>query len=225
MAKTPLIVVSIAIAGLIVLASCTNVFGVQTVTSSDQKIISNEIDQKELLFQTILDIANKQEIQNIIQNSETNGGLEIFLRAAGAKPLLINLKTRLSALSSSPSIFTKRYLNHAYNIGLILSKTLSTSKIQSLLECFQESNQGLQKEITAVIEKNDKLDKKIEQLSDLPCDCENDNTNGWFFGKILLCLFLYSLAYFVTFYALLFNDFTLLTILFDLGAKYNCGFS
>ena len=222
MAIIPLIKVSIVVACLIVIATCTNIVGIQTVTSSNQKIIKNNIRQKELSFQTILDIANKRETQNIIQNSETNGALESSSRAPGAKPFLINLKMHFSGLSSSSQILIKKYLNHVFKIGLILSKTLSTSKIHLTHEHYQESNQGLQKEKTAVIKKNDELNKLIEQLSDLPCDCENDITNSWYPGNILLCLFLYPFV-FIAFIWFMFNgDTYFLDIMNDLGIRFNC---
>jgi len=55
---------------LLVLCSLTNVVGFQTVRSSNQKVINDAVDQKELLFQTILDMANNKEIQKVILNSE-----------------------------------------------------------------------------------------------------------------------------------------------------------
>ncbi|MCX6663459.1 MAG: hypothetical protein NTZ75_04360 [Euryarchaeota archaeon] len=70
MDKYPLIGVSICAVVLIVLGSLTNVVGYQMVQSSNQKTINDEVDQKELLLQTILDIANNKEIQSIILKSQ-----------------------------------------------------------------------------------------------------------------------------------------------------------
>jgi hypothetical protein len=70
MDKKPLIGVSICAVVLLILTSLSNVVGFQTVQSSNQKMINDEVSQKELLFQTILDISNNKEIHKIILNSE-----------------------------------------------------------------------------------------------------------------------------------------------------------
>ena len=49
---------------------------------------------------------------------------------------------------------------------------------------FLESYQVIQKGITAIIKDKDGLNRLKEKLSDLPCDCENDNTTRWEFPLI-----------------------------------------
>lgn len=194
MQKSPVIALSIAVACLIVLASFTNVIGVQTIKSSNYTSVKDEIDQKELLFQLILDLANNKEIQKIIQNSEMKGGLERSLQVPGVKLLLINLRMHFRVLLPPP-ILTKKYLEYAYNMGVRLSKTLDESKIHSILKRFQVNSQGMHKEIAAVIEKNSELNKKIEQLSDAQCDCEKNTTRFWHFP--VLCAILVVILWFL----------------------------
>jgi len=175
MKRSPLMAISIAIACLIVLASFTSVVGVQTVALSNNKLITDKIDQKELLFQTILDIANNKEIQKIISTSETRKG---------------GLLNPSSNLAFTPPVLTKKFLNTAYHIGLILSKTISKSKMQSILERYQVNNREMQKEITATIEKDATLKEEIAQLSSLNCDCEKNSTRIWGFPVICTILLL-----------------------------------
>jgi hypothetical protein len=70
MNKYPLIGISIVAVVLLVLCSLTNVIGYQTMQSSNQKILNEQMNQKDILFQTIVDIANNKEIQKIILNTE-----------------------------------------------------------------------------------------------------------------------------------------------------------
>jgi len=126
MVKNHFIGVNIIVACLFVLASCSNVVGFQTVTLSNQKIIKDEINQKELLFQTILDIVNNKEIQNIIQKYDSERNL----------------------------------------LG------------------FQQLRERLQKEIIGAIENNDALNERLNQLSELPCNCEKDSTSSLDFPAI-----------------------------------------
>jgi hypothetical protein len=175
MQKYPLIGISIIAVVLIVLGSLTNVMGYQTVQSSNQKVINTEVDQKELLFQTIVDLANNKEIQKIILNSE-------MIREGFFEPGI-----RYSVFT--PQILTKKLLNNAYRIGVIFSKTFCPLKIHSVLAQNQVNNQWMRKEINAVIEKDVKLEGEITQLSNSKCDCENENTTRWSFP--VLCLLLY----------------------------------
>ena len=170
MDKKPLIGVSICAVVLLVLGSLSNVVGYQTVQSSNQSVIQERINQKELLFQTIVDIANNKEIQRIILKSQISRGM--------------------FPVSDIP-VLTKNHLKQMYLIGLILSKFISKSRMHSMVEQYQFSNQEMQKEISAVIQKDVILNKEINQLSNSECDCENKNTTGlWKFPVICMGLYL-----------------------------------
>jgi len=67
--KKPLIGFSILAVVLLILGSLGNVVGYQTVKTSQPNLIKERNNQKELLFQTVLDLANNKEIQQIIQKS------------------------------------------------------------------------------------------------------------------------------------------------------------
>jgi hypothetical protein len=138
---------------LLILASLTNVIGYQTVQSSHQQTINEEVNQKELLFQTIVDIANNKEIQGIILKSQMSRG--IFP-------------------TSEFPVVTKNQLKMMYFLGLILSKVISKSRIQSLIGKYQFNNQEMQKEISSVIEKDTIINSEITLLKDSECDCEKN---------------------------------------------------
>ena len=155
---------------LLVLASLTNVVGFQTVQSSNQKMITNEVDQKELLFRTILDMSNNKEIQRIL------------LKSLISRDGFFNPDVRFSVFN--PPVLTEKFLKHVYTMDVILTKTISKSKIHSVVEQYQVSNQEMQKEITAVIEKDATLNAEITQLSQSDCDCEKDSTTDLDFPVI-----------------------------------------
>jgi hypothetical protein len=66
-----------------------------------------------------------------------------------------------------------------------------------MFERYQVNNQGVQKEITAVIEKDATLNGEIKQLSNSKCDCENNSgVSTWPFPiicTILAPIFLFLL--------------------------------
>jgi hypothetical protein len=153
MKKYPLIGISIVTVVVLILASLSNVVGFQTVQSANQKVINEQVNQRELLFQTIVDITNNKEIQRIILKSQMSRG--IFP-------------------TSEIPVLTKNQLKQMYFLGLLLSKIISKSKIQSIIGRYQLSYQEMQKEISAVIEKDVTLNGEMNQLSNSECDCENE---------------------------------------------------
>jgi hypothetical protein len=175
--------------------------------TSTTKLKQDLVDQKELLFQTILDISNNKEIQKLLLNS--NIGKEGFFNPGVRTSLPI------------PHMLTKKELNTAYHIGLILSKTFSASKIHSMTERFQVNNQGIQNEINAVIEKDTLINREMTQLSDLKCDCGNDNTTSWTFP--VLCTLLFPLVIFLIVITILSHQvIPLIEILMNIGLKLHC---
>jgi len=160
--------ISILAVILLTLTSISNVVGYQSVQTSQQNIIKERINQRELLFQTIIDIANNKEIQRIILKAQMSRG--IFP-------------------TSEIPVITKTQIRQMYFLGLILSKVISKLRIQSMIGKYQFNNQEMQKEISAVIEKNTLLNVEITQLKDSECNCENENTNiSWHFPVICTIL-------------------------------------
>ncbi len=150
-----------------------------TVKASQQNVINERINQRELLFQTIVDIANNKEIQRIILKSQMSRG--IFP-------------------TTEFPVITKNQLRQMYFLGLILSKVISKSRIQSMVQKYQFNNQEIQKEISAVIEKDVTLKEEILQLQDPKCDCENKSASEWRFPVICVVL----MILFFSIYLLLF---------------------
>jgi hypothetical protein len=179
--KYPLIGVSICAVVLLILGSLTNVVGYQAVQSLNQKIINEEVDQKELLFQTIVDFANNKEIQQVILKSQIS------------KEGFFNPDVRFPIFNTP--LITKSQLKQMYLVGLLLSKTISKSKMHSIIEKYQVNNQVLQKEITVVIEKDATLNREIKQLSNSKCDCGKENTALWHFPVLCSILFIINLGW------------------------------
>jgi hypothetical protein len=207
MNKYPLIGGSICAVVLLVLASLTNVVGYQTAKVSNQNTLSKEIDQKELLFQTIKDMANNKEIQRVILGSEITGKR--------------SFDSDMGFLAFTHPLLTKGFLDYAYQMGLILSKTISKSKIQSMLKQYQVSNSGIQKEITTFIEKDAVLKNEMTQLSSLSCNCENENTTVWSFPVI--CTLLYPFYLFFRIFEGTPYDFVIIdTLIWWVGQDLHC---
>jgi hypothetical protein len=117
-------------------------------------------------------------------------------------------------------VLTRNSLKHMYVIGLMLSKFIGKSKIYSMIKQYKVNNQGVQKEISAIIEKNAILNEEIAQLSNLKCDCENENTTRWSFPilcTLLVPLFLLSLFLYAWWNIAFFGE-----IIGYIGSLLNC---
>jgi hypothetical protein len=136
---------------LIVLGSQANVVGYQTVQSS----VKERLNEKDLLFQTICDLANNQEVQKAI--------LESQCKFQNPFPT--------TQLTSFPTI-TKRQLNIIYNLGLVLTKTVSKTKLQSIIKLHPFSAL-LKSEFDGVLNTNTTLNEEVQQISSLNCLCCN----------------------------------------------------
>ena len=72
--------------------------------------------------------------------------------------------------------------------GLKIQNIVQKYENKKSLLGFQHLKVNLQEEIIGVIGKNDEINERIKQLSDFPCDCENDNNPLWY--PKILCVFL-----------------------------------
>jgi len=165
MSKKPLIGVSLFVVVLLILGSLTNVVGYQMVQSLNQQIIHKEVNERELLFQTIMDISNNKEIQRIIFKSQMISG-----RFIGSGIKFPVIKT---------PILTKDQLRKMYIIGVIFLKNINKVKIGSIVQYFQLSNPKIPQEVSAVIEKDISLNGELAQLSNSGCYCENEINGQW----------------------------------------------
>jgi len=109
-----------------------------------------------------------------------------------------------------------------YLVGLILSKTISKTKLHSMIQTHQLITPEIQQEINAVIEKDTTLNKEMKQLSELSCGCENTNTTSWTFP--VLCTLLFPLMIFalIIFVVSGMQDGILLQIIGTIGSILNC---
>ena len=163
---------------LLILTSLSNVVGYQTVQTSQQNLIEDRINQRELLFQTLVDIANNKEIQRIILKSQMSRG--VFP-------------------TSEFPVVTKTHINQMYLFGLLLSRFISMERMQSMIHRYGLNDPEIQQEISDVIDKDILIKAEITQLQNSECDCETQKTTRlWPFPFI--CTILFTLFYSVLFF-------------------------
>jgi hypothetical protein len=206
MDKKSLTSVCICVLVLLVLVSLSSVVGYQMIQSSHQKIINEDVSLKELLFQTIVDMTNNNEIQGLLLKSQVG------------KAMLFRPDVQISLYNTH--VLTKNQLKQMYLVGLALSKFISRSRIHSMYDRYQGDTQWIRKEISNVIENNATLNKEMLQLSSFNCNCENENTTQWSFP--LLCLLLIPFLIISIVYLFLTSDPELIITIEIIGYKLHC---
>jgi hypothetical protein len=206
MNKYPLIGISIIAVVFLILTSLTNVVGYQAVQTSNQNIVKEEVNQKDLVFQTIVDIMNNKEIQRIILTSQISRGK------------FFNPDVRFSIFKNP--VVTKNQLKNIYLVGLMLSKVISKSRIHSMIESYRMNNQGMQKEISTVIKKDTTLNAELAQLLNSKCDCENEKTTSWNFP--IICILHAPFVIIAWYLYFLGGDSLFGNIVFAIGGVLNC---
>ena len=172
MKKNSVIGVSFAVVGLFVLASFTSVVGVQIVESSNQEVKNDEIDQKELLLEAIVEIANNPEVKELLEQVD----YELFdsdynYRSALFKLLIFKPRVLLFMFFTRPKMNTN-YLNKAYNNGVEIANVLGEEEALEMIESIEITNPQIFNDMTEIISNNPELNNRIEQLMALQCDCD-----------------------------------------------------
>lgn len=181
MKKLVLAGASLLAVGLLILGSQTNVVGYQTIQTSQQNLLKERINQKELLFQTILDLANNKDIQRVILTSEMNSR---GFFTPGIKNPIVNTP-----------VLTKRQLEIAYHLGLLLSRSMGKTKMSSMIKQHQTLTTGIQQKINAVIENDAKLKGELNRLSSSNCNCGDEYTFQWHYPVICIILARVNVAF------------------------------
>ena len=207
MKKYSLIAAVIFALTLLVLSSLTNIVGYQIVQASQQSIIKERSNPRELLFQTIVDIANNKEIRSIILKYQIKGFN--FYHPDVKFPSFV------------PQFFTKNQFKLIYLVGFFLSRSISKARIHSLLEQYQMNIKWLQKEISIVIENDATLNAAITQLQTSDCDCKNEIATQWNFN--LLCsLILFPLYGLARLIEIGYNIYFPVIVMLIIGSIFNC---
>ncbi|MBN1280628.1 MAG: hypothetical protein JXA00_03165 [Candidatus Thermoplasmatota archaeon] len=140
------------------------------VKASHENQLGDAITQRELVFQTIVDFVNNEEIQRVVQDAQIRRGM-------------------LPSTDGQLSVTTSQ-LKQLYVIGLLLSKRISALRMQSIVRTYHFSTLVAQKDLSAVIEKTPALKAELSQLQDSECDCGNTKRFLWPFPVLCSILFL-----------------------------------
>ena len=139
---------------LLMLGPQTTVVGYQTFHDERQSLIQETKTQKDLLFQTLCDLANNHEMQRLILQTQRTSS--VFSPA---------LPT-----SRMPTI-SKKDVALVFVLGTILSRTLSTQTLKATSQR-QSLTLTQRQQIATIIHHDAVLQQEAQQLSSLDCHCQ-----------------------------------------------------
>jgi hypothetical protein len=151
--------------------------GIQPAFADENIIMSNikkedNVNPKEYLFRTIIDIANNPDVKNLLEQYkndwEYNNCFAKFDidRSVYRKIFFRTPRLIFSMFVTKPSL-TYKYLDNSYNIGCELKNILGEKEINDIVSSFEITNQEIFNEVNNIIINNEALYDKIIILSEI----------------------------------------------------------
>ena len=152
------------------------------------KIIKEEdIDNKEYLFQTIINIANNPDVKDLFNKNKAGfvnfdyNSITMYLRL-----LLKNPRTFLSILFTKPSI-TTNYLDSTLSKGCKIANTISEDKLYDITKSISINNPEFFEELNSIIIKNEDLSNRVRTLKEMKEELIPMVSSN---GALVICLIL-----------------------------------
>lgn len=142
-------------------------------TNTIPKEEKTNVEPKDYLFQTIIDIANNPDVQHFFKGLEKDwkknqGYITINYDKRSLIQELLKKKPRLffSLLSTRPTI-TYEYLNKAYEQGCELIEIFGEEKMSAIMKSVNFTKPEVFNELKNLIMNNEDLNEKIQMLSEM----------------------------------------------------------
>ena len=185
-----------------------------------QPEIEIDIEPKDYLFQTIIDIANNPDFKKLLEQYESDIVKVDIDRSVYRKIFFRNPKLINQLIFTKPAM-SHEYFNFAYNQGIKIVNILGEDKVLETKENLRITNTKLFDKLNNIITKDEKLSDRLETLKEMNKDIKLDTP--WDFPVIctILLLIYFPLVFVAdvlafTWLGILYSDNQLLTIIFGL---------
>lgn len=185
-----------------------------------------ETEQKDYLFQTIIDISNNPDVNELLNQIEDEWKNDncyiswdfncksVFQKLLLRKPILL-----FSILFTEPSI-THEYLESSYNRGCEVTKVLGEENVIEIVESVEIKNPEILDELYNIIMNDEELYDRITILAEMneELDTNLPFKNYSSICKILLILFFVYLIRcgIADFFTIMFHDNPIILVILDL---------
>jgi hypothetical protein len=169
-----------------------------------------DIEPKDYLLQTIIEIANNPDVKNLMKQYRYDIFNVDIDRSIYRKLLLRNPKLSLDTLFCKPSLSIE-YLNKCYNNGIEFTKVIDEDKALVIGEFSASLKKEFFYKINKIISKDKELSNRLLTLENMNIELNTDLSPG----MLILCVIAYILCIpLAIIFLILFNTFILQIILF-----------
>jgi hypothetical protein len=179
-----------------------------------------DVEPKDYLFQTIIDIANNPNVKNLFEQNKYDSFKVDINRSVYRKLLLRNPRLFRSLIFTKPSL-SVGYLNKCYNNGIEITNILGEDKAIEIAENVEVADKELFDGLNNIITKDKEISNRIAILNERYKDIKLDTP--WDFPVIctILLLIYFPLVLVAdvlafTWLGILYSGNRLLTIIFGL---------
>jgi len=190
--------------------------------NNDDILTIGKDNSKELLFQVIEDMTLNENICKILEHTdlELSVDKEIIQKTLLKQQFFINPFLLITLFLNRPRV-SNDYLDYMYTVCSTVFHSLSFPEMKTLTNNI-EVNPLISEKICLIIQDDDALNEKIEQVSYVSCDCNRYDSGSFFWDFPIICDIL-AIAFIIGLFILLtIGDDTLILIAGNLGDIFNC---
>lgn len=131
---------------------------------STNEIKTQEVEPKEYVFESIIDIAKNPDVKNFLNNIDPDDiNLDINIKGVFFKLLLKNPSIITSMLFTKPALSNK-YLTSSYDLGIKISKIIGEEKSLNIVKTLMNKNPEVINDLSIIFNNNQEISQRISIL-------------------------------------------------------------
>jgi len=164
MSKSSNMVYKTLVVGVIVLFIGVGIQPAFAIEEPKEEII--DIEPKDCLFQTIVDIANNPEVKKLLKQYDDDLFKVDIDRSIYRKIFLRNPRLFFNTLFTKPSLSIE-YLDKCYNKGIEITNIFGEDKVIEMIESIEVTDTRVFDELNNIISKDEELSNRLATLKEM----------------------------------------------------------
>ena len=125
-----------------------------------------DIEPKDYLFKTIIDIANNPDVKELFEQYKPDMFKVDIDRSVYRKIFFRNPRLLINTLFTKPTMSIE-YLNRCYNNGIEITNIIGEDKVIETIENVEVTDRKLLDELNNIISKDEELSSRLETLKEM----------------------------------------------------------
>jgi len=125
-----------------------------------------DIEPKDYLFQTIIDIANNPDVKKLFEQND-NGLFKVDIDRNIYRKIFFRYPRLFSSLIFSKQIMSLEYFDEYYNKGIGITNLIGEDKVLEIMESIDIVDTQFFNELNNIIKNDEKLYPKLETLKEM----------------------------------------------------------